>query len=206
MKQLNSLKLMMILLTMAFSLVFAPQILKASPMPAMGSSILVNPEKGFFFAAKGFVLAAPAAWKFEKSPENREGLNDQDEFAVIYTYPSIPTLRLSLKTDSLKSNMSVEAYAKKWMKDYTSYGFDVLGAKTFASNQNKGLVVDLLHKKQGTQLRQVIFVKNRTAVTMTCLDQQKTFNSHLQECNEIIKTFSWSQAATPDSKTVSKKR
>jgi len=205
MKPLNLPKLIVNFITLAFA--FLPAVFlsasnsPASPMPGMGSSVLVSPEKGFFFASKGFTLAAPSTWKFEKSPENREGLTEQDEFAVIYSYPTIPTLRLSLKTDSLKTNMTVEAYAKKWMKDYTSYGFDVLGAKTFTSNQTKGLVVDLLQRKQGTQLRQVIFVKNKTAVTLTCLDQQKTFNAHIQTCNEIVRTFSWNQTMTNDSKS-----
>ena len=171
--------LVMILTTCNFS--------NAAPHPGMGSSLLTSPEKGLFYAMKGFRVEAPPQWKIDI--DSNEILND--EFSVSYTSKTSPSLNLSLKTDTLKTNNTLEGYAKKWMKDYASYGFDILGAKTFSTNNAKGLVVDLTHKKKSQQLRQVIFVNKKTAVTLTCADSIKNFQSTLVECNGIFKSFSW---------------
>jgi hypothetical protein len=172
-------------------------------MPGAGSSILVAPEKGLFFSLKGFTLGAPSAWSLEKThdeQEAKEGFDANDEFSVTYTNPLFPSAKLSVKTDTLRSETSIEAYAKKWMKDYSSYGFDVLSAKTFSNQHSKGLVVDLMFKKQGTQLRQVIYLHGKTTVTLTCLDQVKLFKASILGCNQIISTFAWSSPEIPESK------
>lgn len=167
--------------------------LEAAPAPGAGSSVLVSPLAGLFYSARGFTLSAPAEWTIDskfKDLENNDSTN-ANEIEIAYLNPRLPNSRVSVKTNTLKSELSLEAYAKKWMKDYSSYGFDVLGAKTFFSNSAKGLVVDLVHRKQGQQLRQVIFLKKKTAVTLTCLDKIENFDASLTTCNQILKTFAW---------------
>lgn len=163
----------------------------SAPAPATSTSLFASPEAGFFYQVRGFRLTGLSQWLLESSAENDSPAEPSREFAVSYKNPSFQTARFSVQSDTLKSDISLENYTKKWMKDYSSYGFDVLGAKTFQTGQAKGLVVDLFHKKKETQLRQVIFVKNKTAVILTCLDQAKTFNQSLTSCNQMVRGFSW---------------
>ena len=93
--------------------------------------------------------------------------------------------------ETLRTEMTLENYTKKWIRDYSNYGFDVLGSQTFALNGSKALVVDLFHKKSEQQMRQVLFLKNKKVVTLTCRDQQKTFEQTLIGCNQISKSFEW---------------
>lgn len=160
-------------------------------MPVTATSILVAPETGYFYAVKGFSLRAPTSWTLEQSGDEKDPSDGKDEFSVLYANPEFPSARLTVKTNTLATAMTLENYAKKWMRDYSGYGFDVLGAKTFSANKAKGLVVDLIHRTRQNQLRQVIFVKNKTAVTLTCIDQTKTFDKSLSGCNQIFKTFVW---------------
>lgn len=163
----------------------------SAPAPATSSSLFASPEAGFFYQVRGFRLTGLSQWLLESPSESDNSQDSTKEFTVSYKNPSFQTARFSVQSDTLKSEISLESYTKKWMKDYSSYGFDVLGAKTFQTGTAKGLVVDLYHKKKETQLRQVIFVKSKTAVVLTCLDQAKTFNQSLASCNQMVRGFSW---------------
>lgn len=99
--------------------------------------------------------------------------------------------QLRVQNESLRTELSLEAYAKRWMRDYASYGFEVLGTKPFANEEARGLVVDLLHRGTEKQVRQAVFLKNKKAVILTCSDSQKSFSQSLPDCNQMIKSFSW---------------
>jgi hypothetical protein len=163
----------------------------SAPAPATSSSLFASPEAGYFYQVRGFRLTGLSQWLLEPGPETEPTSDSGREFSVSYKNPSFQTARFSVQSDTLKSDISLESYTKKWMRDYSSYGFDVLGAKTFQAGVAKGLVVDLYHKKKDTQLRQVIFVKSKTAVVLTCLDQAKSFNQSLASCNQMVRGFSW---------------
>lgn len=153
----------------------------ASPHPAIGSSALVNPAYGIFFRPQGFALnAGVSGWSLGDSME-----------LLTFSSPKTPTGSLSVRAEELRSELTLENYAKRWMKDYPSYGFDVLGTKTFAQGNARGLVIDLTHKKRNQQLRQILFLKDKKAVILTCKDDLKTFEATLAGCNQIAKTFEW---------------
>ena len=162
----------------------------AAPLPGTASSALTSPEYGLFYSIRGFQLRSQPSWAMDKTKED-ETSEPNKEFSVFYIHPDFKNARLSVQTDTLKTEMTLESYTKKWMKDYSSYGFDVLGAKTFQTQFTKGLVVDLHHKKKDTQLRQVIFLKEKTAVILTCLDQTKSFTQSLVGCNQLVRSFQW---------------
>lgn len=156
----------------------------SAPHPGTGSSALVSAEKGLFLSAKGFRLGAEkTGWIFSLSKDDNEEARLVD--------PNNSKASLSLKMDSLKTDMSLESYSKRWMKDYSSYGFDVMGAKPFQQNGQRGLVIDLVHRLTKKQMRQALFVKNKKAVVLTCLDEKSGFEKTLTQCNQIIKSFQW---------------
>jgi hypothetical protein len=170
-----------------FALSLVPTIVYAAPYPATGSSLLVAPEMGLFWKRQGFsVKTSGTGWQLGSPlPE--------DEGQVRYIRPNQPTASLSVRTEALKTDMTLENYSKRWMRDYVSYGFELLGTQSFGQDGNKGLVVDLLHKKNEQQLRQVLFLKNKRVVILTCRDQQKGFEQTLLGCNQISKSFQWAE-------------
>lgn len=169
-----------------FAVLLIPFTSYGAPSPGAGSSLLVAPEMGLFWQRQGFLLKSGATGWSLGSP-TAEG-EDQE---VRYIRTNSKTASLAVKTETIKTDLSLENYAKRWMKDYANYGFDVLGTKTFYQNGTKGLVIDLVHKKSEQQLRQVLFLKNRKAVILTCKDQQKTFQQTISGCNQISKSFEW---------------
>lgn len=156
----------------------------ASPHPGIGSSGLVAPDRGLFWAREGFILnSGQTGWSLTEAEEAKD--------QVTYMANNKSKGSLSVKVDKLKVEQSVEAYAKKWMKDYINYGFELLGTQTFQQHNSQGLVIDFDHKKSFQQIRQILFLKSKTAVILTCTDDKKQFLKTLQGCNEIAKSFTW---------------
>lgn len=116
---------------------------------------------------------------------------------------------MSVRTDTLSKQSSLESYAKKWMRDYPSYGFEVLGAKSFTMAGGPGLVVDMVQKSKNKQIRQVILQKGLRVAILTCLDQQSNFQKTLAACNQLVKNFEWNSlesTSSPSTKTTSATR
>lgn len=175
----------------------------ASPVPAQGSSVLADQSNGYFLGSIGFTLKTPSTnWVLENS--NLGGIASQGPQLL---YRGIQEARVSVHTDRLQNDLTLENYAKKWMRDYNHYGFDVLGSKAFslgdANSDNKptrGLVIDLLQKKLNKQMRQVIFLQAKNVVVMSCQDEQKQFSKTLADCNQMAKSFQWVENLTPANK------
>jgi hypothetical protein len=162
----------------------------SAPVPGAGSSALVDPEKGLFWKRQGFSInTARTGWLLE-------GPSGED-LAVRYSPADSSTGSLMVRTEQLKADLKLENYTKRWIKDYLSYGFEVLGTQTFYQNNDRALVIDLLHRTSQQQLRQVLFLKNKRAVTLTCRDRQKSFQTTLIGCNQISKTFQWAETSRP---------
>jgi hypothetical protein len=162
-----------------------------APFPATSTSSLTAPERGVFFTPKGFRLGTGGtAW----IPQEDGSLSKGDEgTSWRFSNSRAPQAQAHLKIDFLKAELSLEAYAKRWMKDYSQLGMDVLGSRPFALENTRGLVVDLVQPKKKLQLRQAVFLRKKSVVILTCSDTQVNFESTLSECNRLIKNFSWNE-------------
>lgn len=100
---------------------------------------------------------------------------------------------LSVRVDELRKQQSLKNYVRKWMQDYTRFGFDVLTAKQIKINSQSAFLLDIVSRETKKQLRQVVFLKNKTAVTLTCRDHRDTFGKSVQDCNQIVKSFEWTE-------------
>ncbi len=170
--------------------VLTTELAGAAPHPGVTSS-LAAPKLGVFRSPHGFEIAAGASgWVPNPAP------NENRHIAVVYkpvaSQGSNGGAMLTVRTDTLKKTASLEAYVKRWSKEYPKFGFDVLGSKPFVQNNERGYVIDLINRDNNRQLRQVVFLKDKNAVILTCRDQASTFKSTLKSCNEIIRTFRWS--------------
>lgn len=160
----------------------------AAPHPATSSSVLTDPEKGILFHGFGFRINNPRTdWiptpvltenplevmRFE--PRNA----DQKEAAI------------TLHFEKMRSPQTLEAYARKWMKEYSSYGFEVLGTKGVLLNGERSLLIDLTQNKKNRQLRQAVLQKDNRILVVTCLDRKDTFQDTLAACNSFLKGLEW---------------
>ncbi len=162
----------------------------AAPHPATTSSILTDPEKGESFQGFGFKLAFnKSTWR--PLQKESDGLFAEVQFQNKGPKTDSPKAQISLRMDDLAKNQNIETYAKKWMRDYPHYGFEVLGTKTFGHSGGQGLVVDLFHRQNNKQLRQVILLKTRKVAIFTCSNEKAKFTEILTECNQLVRGFSW---------------
>jgi hypothetical protein len=161
----------------------------AAPLPGTSTSALVAEKPGQFYSQKGFKLnAAQTAWIQSAPPKHIPSL------VTVYRSPvgtSAQQPALTVRVDDLHKAEPLRGYVKKWMKDYTRFGFEVLTAKPVKIGANPAFLLDIISRETQKQLRQVVLVKDKVAVILTCRDDRGTFAKTVQDCNEIMKTFEW---------------
>lgn len=167
----------------------------AAPYPATSSSALTNPDKGLYFLHKGFTLKTEGTnWV---PTANSESLLDTIRFSS--KEKNSKEGSLSIRTDKVPKTASLDLYARKWMRDYPNYGFEVLSAKNFNLNGSQALVVDMLSRAKNKQIRQLILKNEDRVAILTCVDNKETFAKSLENCNRIMKSFTWNSLETQKS-------
>ena len=161
---------------------------QAAPYPATSTSMLTNPEKGLYLSHKGFTVKTTGQ-SWVPANDETEGTHGS---AVRFASPvGLNDAYLSIRTDKVIKSASLDLYSRKWLKEYHNYGFEVLSSKQFNLNNQTALLVDLLSRSKGKQLRQVVIKNEDKVAVMTCVDDRDRFDDSVKKCNEIIKTFSW---------------
>ncbi len=168
---------------------FALSVARAAPIPLTTSSKVLTAKPGIFHSPKGFQLnAGDSGWV-------QASLSGQHPY-IVTTYKS-ETLRngyqaaLTVRVDDMQEALDLDDYTKKWMKDYPRLGFEILTSKKVRIGETVGFLLDLVNRDNQIQLRQVLFVKGKTAVNLTCRDHAQNIDATLKSCNEIIRTFKW---------------
>lgn len=162
----------------------------AAPIPGTSSSALVSSHKGLFRSSKGFLIhAGDTAW------EHLDGPKGNPFIATMYRAPDVPPhgvqASLTLRVDDLDKKSRLQDYVKQWKRDYPRFGFDILDARNVKLKAGNGFLIDIVNKETEKQLRQVVFLKDATAVILTCRDHRDTFAQTVRACNEIIRNFRW---------------
>lgn len=153
----------------------------AAPYPGMGSAQFADSKKGLFSLHQNFTISTEGTtWTFANTQENGYRFQDPASKAS-----------LSVKKDSLSPQINMKTYTKKWMRDYSGYGFEILSAKNMRLNSSEALVIDLLSRSKGQQIRQVIARQQNDIAIMTCVDQKESFQNSIKSCNKIIQNFKW---------------
>lgn len=181
--------------TLLFILLQSALIAVAAPHPATSTSALTAPEKGLYFLHKGFSLKTEGTTWVPVA--NVDTLLDTVRFAP---REMAKGGSLSIRTDKVSKEATLDLYTRKWMRDYPNYGFEVLATKKFSLNGSPALLVDMLSRSKNKQIRQVVLKNNDRVAIMTCLDDKESFTKSLVQCNQIMKSFAWIQQpnATPN--------
>jgi hypothetical protein len=173
----------------------------AAPAPAMASSRMGSLKDSFYTLSQGFKLSIP--------DQNWQLLNPKAGHSLLDGELQLKSLlqkdrKLTLKMDRTHRPLTLEAYAKRWMRDYSSYGFEILGSKAFQQNQNKALVIDLVHREKQKKIRQIVFLQNQRVIMLTYSDLQTQFEQGLPEFNDIVKSFAWTDLSLAQAKNQTK--
>lgn len=189
-------------MTSILTVVLSSLILHAAPFPATSTSLLTDPSKSVFFHGFGFKLnSLDPSWM--AVPSIGESVFDSIRFEP--KTPGAGDATVSIRMDRLPDKSNLETYAKKWMREYPTYGFEVLGTKNLTLGGGRALLVDLTQKSKNRQLRQIIMQNKDRIAILTCLDQKEKFNETLQTCNRLIRGFEWTedlQQSPPKSSTI----
>jgi hypothetical protein len=148
----------------------------------------MSEKKGLFRSPLGFALdSGHSNWEQVAAPQENPFI------ATIYRAENSSGIQaaLTVRVDQLNEKTSLDSYAKKWLKDYPRFGFEILSSKKVKVGNQVAFLLDLINRENQKQLRQVLFLREKNAVTLTCRDQLKTFSNTLRSCNSIIRTFRW---------------
>ncbi len=184
-KLLKAQNLLLYILTLV--VIAAPKVF-AAPIPLTSSSIFISSKNGLFQSPLGFSLhLASTDWLQVQKPA------DNPYIETIYRSSKDENIQaaLTVRVDKLDAIHSIESYSQKWMKDYPRFGFAILTSKKVRVGNQVAFMLDLVNRDNSKQLRQVLFLKNKAAVTLTCRDDVTNFSRTLKSCNEIIRTFRW---------------
>lgn len=161
----------------------------AAPIPGTSSSILVNEKPQIFRSHHGFTLdAGESSWFLQTSKSSIKSLE------TIYKSPKLfkgLQASLTVRVDDLKAPVNLKQYANRSLKDYSRLGIEVHEAKPVKLNEQIAFLVDASSPNHQKQIRQLIFLKDKKAVILTCRDHSENFISTVKDCNSIMKTFSW---------------
>jgi hypothetical protein len=167
----------------------------SAPHPATSSSLLIKTDQKFFNHSLFTLKTEGTQWvsishsqddiyKFVPNLKNQNSQSGNKKKLSEQAY-------MSVRSHKMNPKYNLEGYAKSWVKEYSQYGFDVLGSRNFDQVGFSGLVIDLIHKKKSKQLRQVLFEKDKQVVVFTCTDEMETFSQSIQSCNQIVQSFRW---------------
>ncbi len=157
----------------------------AAPIPG---ATTVKPALGVFKSPIGFeISAAASSWKMSTIPKSNSFI------VAVFTPAQKSSASLTLRLDKLAKDASLQSYTQRWQKEYPKYGFDILGSKSFEQNGMLGYAIDLIQRDTRKEIRQVVFMKEKKAIVMTCKDSEANFRNSLKDCNQIMRTFKWSE-------------
>lgn len=175
---------------------FSPVILLSAPLPTTGSSVVNSPKWNTAFSQMGFSFKLVSdEWVYLENPsQNRLPANQQIDMGFKTLSESA---RLSLKTENYRGKINLEAYAKKYLRDYNQYGFEVISSKSIKINNIPAIVVDLIQKNKLTQSRQIFLNDNNKITIASCIDKTDYFSMTSNMCNQLINNYNWRPTETP---------
>lgn len=174
----------------ALALLLTPLFSLAAPIPTTGSSMLNSPKWNTAFSQMGFSFKLVSDdWIFLENPiSEHQPLNQEIDLGLKTLSESA---RLSLKTEVLKTKVNLDNYARKYLRDYNQYGFEVLSTRSVKINNIPAVVVDLIQKNKATQSRQVFFNSDDKVLIASCIDKTETFSLTSNMCNQLLNQFIW---------------
>lgn len=154
----------------------------SAPHPTTGLSLINRISKGHVFSQFGFQLKGQVElpWILEVSE------NDAKEFNLIYG-----SGRLNIRSEMVSSKMHLDHYIKKYLKDYNLYGFTVAKIQNGSDESTPQVTLEIDQKNKKNKIKQVFILKNQRVLTMTCSDDDESFERTSHLCQRFIDEIQW---------------
>ena len=167
-----------------------PVFANAAPLPTTGSSAVNSPKWNTAFSQMGFSFKLVSdEWVFLENPsQSRLPANQQIDMGFKTLSESA---RLSLKTETYRGKVNLESYAKKYLRDYNQYGFEVLSSRSIKINNIPAVVIDLMQKNKLTQSRQIFLAAGEKITIASCIDKADYFSMTANMCNQLLNNYNW---------------
>lgn len=162
----------------------------AAPFPTTGSSAVNSPKWNTAFSQMGFSFKLVSdEWVYLENPsQSRLPANQQIDMGFKTLSESA---RLSLKTENYLGKVNLESYAKKYLRDYNQYGFEVISSKSVKINNIPAVVIDLIQKNKLTQSRQVFLGADNKIAIVSCIDKTDYFTMTSSMCTQLLNNYNW---------------
>lgn len=148
-------------------------------------------SKTIYFGDKGFKIHAENTNWYQVSSHKIKSKTVQAEYRSLdEENPG----RLTIRSESLKKNLSLAEYIRRSAKEYRRFGFKILEIRPLAINTHRAFVLDLDKDDSDLQTRQILFKRKNDVIILTCTGNRIKFQTDLKSCNQIARNFSWTQS------------
>lgn len=154
----------------------------AAPHPTTGLSMINRISKGAMFNQFGFELKGQVElpWILEAT------VDDNKEFNLLYG-----SGRMNIRSEVVSSKMLLDNYVKRFLKDYNLYGFAVSKIQNGADDSTPQITLEIDQKNKKNKIKQVFILKNQRVLTMTCTDDDESFERTSHLCQRFIEEIQW---------------
>ncbi|MFN7903841.1 MAG: hypothetical protein ACK5P5_01530 [Pseudobdellovibrionaceae bacterium] len=175
----------------------------AAPAPLM-SSQLVNSKANVFLKMRGYEINLENldwnlnATRFPALAETSEASETTDDISLL----SNLNQKMTISIQKLKKSTKIDLFTQRHDKEYTQFGFEILGNKKITLGNKDLILIDLYHRLQNKSVRQAIIgneinAKSHRIAILSCEFKSKDDSADsamsIKNCNEIIERFSFVQ-------------
>lgn len=168
-----------LILVLSLAIAFTTQ---AAPHPTTGLSLINRISRGHVFSQFGFQLKGQVElpWILEATSD------DNKEFNLLYG-----SGRMNIRSEVVSSKMHLDNYIKRFLKDYNLYGFTVSKIQNGADESTPQITLEIDQKNKKNKLKQVFILKNQRVLTITCTDDDDSFERTSHLCQRFIDEIHW---------------
>jgi hypothetical protein len=154
-------------------LLVLPRLCFAAPYPGTSSSALTDPNKLYWLADKNYRIKLPHTnWIYTEKTATVTRLKSLDESPMVVSFFNRP-----------------DKDTKHSLVEYTNLGFEVTYTGNIRINKHPAQIIDLIHRENKKQLRQIVTSLTGGALYITCSSSTNSFLKQVKICNEIFASF-----------------
>lgn len=155
---------------------------QAAPHPTTGLSLVNRISRGHVFSQFGFQLKGQfeLPWILEATADENK------EFNLLYG-----SGRMNIRSEMVSAKMQLDNYVKRFLKDYNLYGFTVSKIQNGVDQTTPQLTLEIDQKNKKNKLKQVFILKNQRVLTLTCTDDEDSFERTSHLCQRFIDEIQW---------------
>lgn len=154
----------------------------SAPHPTTGTTMINQISNGHVFSQFGFQLQGrmQIPWILEQTDSKNK------EFNLVYG-----SGRLNLKSEVVSANLQLDQYIKKYLKDYSLYGFKVSKIDNQTSANEPHIILEVEKKNDSVRAKQYFYMHKQKVLIATCTDDSESFERTAHLCQRFVDEIHW---------------